>query len=239
MHLPKEYMVKYQHIFFDLDRTIWDFEKNSTETILELLKEFKLDKKGSLNEELFISTYKEINRRLWVEYGEGKITKDQLRAERFYKSLLKFKIDEKEMALRINDTYIERCSSKTNLVPHSKEILEYLEKSYVLHIITNGFKEAQNLKLEKSGIRPYFSEVIIADEVGMTKPDPRIFHHALESSSADLKESIMIGDDFEADVLGAKNVGMDQIYYKKEASDHEKDAATFTIEHLEELRDIL
>jgi len=232
-------MVKYNHLFFDLDRTIWDFEKNSTETLLELLKEFGLDKRGSLTDDAFIKMYKKINHKLWQEYGKGNISKNQLRSERFYQSLLHFSIDEKDLSVTLNDLYVQRCSSKTNLVPHSKEILEYLSKSYILHIITNGFIEAQNLKLEKSGIRPFFSEVIIADEVGVTKPDPRIFHHAIESSSAELNESIMIGDDFEADVLGAKNVGMDQIYYKKEASDIEKEQATFTIEHLAELRDIL
>lgn len=232
-------MVKYRHIFFDLDRTIWDFEKNSTETIVELLKELGLDKKGRLTEESFIKTYKEINRNLWSDYNAGKVTKDELRAERFHQSLLRFKIDEKELALQINDSYVNRCSSKTNLIPHSKEILDYLSGNYILHIITNGFKEAQNLKLEKSGIRPYFSEVIIADEVGLNKPDPRIFHHAIEASSAGLNESIMIGDDFEADILGAKNVGMDQIFYKNQATLKERDTATYTISKLEELRVIL
>lgn len=231
-------MVKYKHLFFDLDRTIWDFEKNSTETILELLNEWGLSRRGRLTESTFLKVYKEINKRLWQEYGQGRITKTELRAERFYQSLLAFKIDEKELALNFNDTYIQRCSSKTNLVPYSKEILNYLASSYILHIITNGFTEAQNVKLEKSGIRPFFSEVVIADEVGITKPDPRIFHHAIEASDADLKESIMIGDDFEADVLGAKNVGMDQIYYKKNASAKERAEATYTIGHLEELKAI-
>lgn len=231
-------MVRYRHIFFDLDRTIWDFEKNSTETIFELLGEMGLNKKGSISENKFLEVYKAINQKLWKEYGEGMITKDQLRAERFYQSLLMFNVDERELALNFNNTYIERCSSKTNLVPYSKEILNYLASSHILHIITNGFTEAQNLKLEKSGIRPFFSEVIIADEIGMTKPDPRIFHHAIEASSADLNESIMIGDDFEADVLGAKNVGMDQVFYKKDASLEQKAEATFTIEHLSELKDI-
>ena len=198
-----------------------------------------MDKKGRISEEAFLTIYKEINAKLWKAYGAGKISKDELRAERFYRSLLQFRIDEKELSLLFNDLYIQRCSSKTNLIPHSKEILDYLSKDYILHIITNGFREAQNLKLEKSGIRPFFSEVIIADEVGMTKPDPRIFYHAIEASSADLKESIMIGDDFEADVLGAKNIGMDQIYYKPSATEKEKEEATFTIEHLSDLRDIL
>ncbi len=232
-------MVKYNHIFFDLDRTIWDFEKNSEETILELLAEFGLDKKGRLTESDFIKTYKAINHGLWVEYRSGKISKQQLREARFYRSMLKYKIDEPELALRFNDAYVSRCSSKTHLLPHSREILDYLAKSYILHIITNGFKEAQHLKIEKSGIRPYFSEVIVGDEVGINKPDPRIFHHAFESSTAAPEESIMIGDDFEADIMGAKEVGMDQIYFQPNGVKDQNKIATYTVSHLEELKDIL
>lgn len=231
-------MVKYKHLFFDLDRTIWDFEKNSQETIFELLNELGLTKKGNLTEDSFLRIYKEVNRRLWGQYNQGIISKDQLRAERFYQSLLPFKIDERELALQFNNSYVERCSSKTNLVPHSKEILHYLADTYVLHIITNGFVEAQNLKLEKSGIRSFFSEVIIADEVGINKPDPRIFHHAFEASDAEPNESIMIGDDFEADIMGAKKVGMDQVYYKQSALPKERKEATFTISRLDEMKAI-
>ena len=231
-------MVKYRHIFFDLDRTLWDFEKNSEETILELLKEKGLTSRGTLTDELFMRVYKEVNLEMWKQYREGKITKDQLRAQRFYQSLLKFNIDEKDLALEINDHYVSRCSSKTNLLPYSKEILELLSKNYILHIITNGFREAQHKKIDSSGLRNYFGAVIVGDEVGINKPDPRIFHHAIESSSAEFDESIMIGDDFEADILGAKNVGMDQIFFKKEPTDHELSQATYTISHLEELRSI-
>jgi putative hydrolase of the HAD superfamily len=232
-------MVKYNHVFFDLDRTIWDFEKNSEETIFELLNEFGLIKKGKITETDFIKTYKGINQALWMEYRSGKIGKTALRERRFYLSMLKYSIDEPELALRFNDAYVKRCSSKTNLLPHSKEILKYLSKAYVLHIITNGFKEAQHLKLEKSGIRPFFNEVIVGDEVGINKPDPRIFHHAFESSTAGPEESIMIGDDFEADIVGAREVGMDQIYFQPNKLERENKIATYTVSHLEELKQIL
>jgi putative hydrolase of the HAD superfamily len=239
MRLFKECMVKYNHVFFDLDRTIWDFEKNSEETIFELLNEFGLSKKGKITEADFIKTYKTINQGLWVDYRSGKISKTELRKSRFYLSMLKYGLDEAELALRFNDAYVSRCSSKTHLLPHSREILHYLSKSYILHIITNGFKEAQHLKLEKSGIRPYFNEVIIGDEVGINKPDPRIFHFAFESSTADPNESIMIGDDYEADIIGAKEVGMDQIFLNAAKDSTENKIATYTVSHLEELRRIL
>jgi putative hydrolase of the HAD superfamily len=142
------------------------------------------------------------------------------------------------MALEFNDSYVSRCSSKTHLVPHSREILQYLSDNYILHIITNGFKEAQYVKLDKSGIRPFFKEVIVSDELGFNKPDLRIFNHALNVSDASLDESIMIGDDFEADILGAKEAGMDQVFYHAEATHEEKAEATYTVGHLEELREI-
>lgn len=232
-------MVNYKHIFFDLDRTIWDFEKNSEETIFELLNEFGLSKNGKITESDFIKTYKVINQALWVDYRARKISKTELRERRFYLSMLKYNIDEPELALRFNDAYVNNCSSKTNLLPHSKEILHYLSKGYVLHIITNGFKEAQHLKLEKSGIRPFFNEVIVGDEVGINKPDPGIFHHAFESSTAEPEESIMIGDDFEADIVGAREVGMDQVYFQPNKLEKENKIATYTVSHLEELKQIL
>jgi len=232
-------MVKYNHIFFDLDRTIWDFEKNSEETILELLSDFGLAKHSRFTELEFLNTYKAVNHGLWAAYRSGEISKQELRERRFHQSLLKYRIDEPELALRFNYAYVSRCSTKTNLLPYSKEILEYLSESYVLHIITNGFKEAQHIKLERSGIRPFFKEVIVGDEVGINKPDPRIFHHAFESSTAAPEESIMIGDDYEADILGAKEVGMDQIYFRTIAEAEEAKIATFTVSQLKELREIL
>ena len=232
-------MVKYNHIFFDLDRTIWDFEKNSEETISELLGELGLNKKGRITESDFIKTYKTINHDLWLDYRSGKVNKTELRERRFYQSLLKYNIDEPELALHFNDAYVKKCSSKTNLLPHSKEILHYLSKVYVLHVITNGFKEAQHLKLENSGIRPFFKEVIVGDEVGINKPDPRIFYYAFESSTAEPHESIMIGDDFEADILGAKEVGMDQVFFQPNKVEKKTKIATYTVSHLEELKEIL
>ena len=232
-------MVKYNHIFFDLDRTIWDFEKNSEVTIAELLGHFGMTQKGKITEDGFIKTYKRINQSLWMDYRAGKVDKQTLRSKRFHLSLMEFGIDQPELALEFNDAYVKQCSSKTNLLPHSKEVLRYLSKSYVLHIITNGFKEAQHVKLEKSGIRPFFKEVIVGDEVGINKPDPRIFHHAFNSSAAGPEESVMIGDDFEADIIGAKEVGMDQIFLKAGQGNTEPAVATYTVSNLEELKQIL
>lgn len=231
-------MVKYKHLFFDLDRTIWDFETNSKETITELLDRYFKKKAGQLTFDKFYQVYQKINAELWMNYREAKITKDELRRARFYRSLLAFGIDEAELALEMNENYVLNCSQKTNLIPQSKEVLAYLHKNYGLHIITNGFKEAQYLKIEKSGIKHFFDEVIVADELGIQKPDPRIFHHALEESTAEKHESIMIGDDYEADIIGAKGVGIDQVYFLNQIEHDQNKSATFTVNHLRELKNI-
>ena len=229
-------MKKYEHLFFDLDRTLWDFEQNSAETLTDLFIQHKLEESLKISEHLFIETYKKKNDDLWAKYRKGVITKDSLRLERFHQTLCSFGLNDSEFALSLNDGYVAACSSKTNLIPYAKEVLDYLKPNYKLHVITNGFVEAQFVKIEKSGLKNYFDEVIVSDGLGYRKPDKRIFEYAFTKTKTNAKQGLMIGDDYVPDVLGARNVGMDQVYFNAEGEIKE---ATFCISSLLELKAIL
>lgn len=228
---------KYEHLFFDIDRTLWDFERNSEEAIEELFENHGLLEKLQTPFQDFLKVYKQKNEELWGLYRLGEVQKDELRQERFNRAFQAFGYSNPKMALQFNDDYIHTSSSKTNLIPHAKEILAYLDGNYYLHVITNGFVEAQNAKLDNCDLRKHFHEIIISDGLGYKKPDKRIFHHAMKKAAAKSANSLMVGDDYGPDVLGAKAVGMDQVYLSTE-EDH-RNEATYTIKSLQELENIL
>jgi len=230
-------MKKYKHIFWDLDRTLWDFDKNSEEAIQDLYKKHDLPIKLGVEFDVFFQEYLTINHDLWAAYRKGEVTKDELRLRRFHYSFEKFGYSDSVFALSFNDDYVALCSSKSNLIPHSKEVLDYLKPNYEMHVITNGFVEAQQVKINNSGLDKYFTEVVVSDGLGYRKPDKRIFDYAFEKSGATAENSIMIGDDYGPDVLGAKAVGMDQVYFTKALQKGED--ATFVIHSLLELKNIL
>lgn len=230
-------MKKYKHIFFDLDRTLWDFERNSHETIHDLFFHFGIDSRTNARVAEFITTYKMENAKLWDDYRNGKVTKDELRAERFNRALRHYGINDDSLALQFNDEYVQLCSSKPNLIPNALEVLNYLQPKYKMHVITNGFVEAQEVKIKNSGLSDFFDVVVVSDGLGFKKPDKRIFYHALKLANANQKESVMIGDDYGPDVIGAKSIGMDQIYFTKNLSANE--SATHIISDLIELKGIL
>ncbi|KAA3642470.1 MAG: noncanonical pyrimidine nucleotidase, YjjG family [Bacteroidetes bacterium] len=228
---------KYKHLFFDLDRTLWDFERNSTETITDLLESLDLKNKNIGNAHDFLNVYKSKNQELWLAYRQGKISKDKLRQERFHQAFLHFELNDPELALHFNDKYVEICSSKPHLLPNAKEVLRYLDEHYMMHIITNGFVEAQYVKIKNTGLENYFKQVVVSDGLGYRKPDKRIFHHAMKLAGASQKDSLMIGDDYDADIVGARAIGIDQVYFKPM---HEKPKeATFEITDLKELLEFL
>jgi putative hydrolase of the HAD superfamily len=203
----------YKHIFFDLDHTIWDFDKNAEETLYELYDIYKLGAIGLPSAPVFIETYTRNNHQLWAEYHTGKITKDQLRETRFKRTFLELGLHPNVIPLAFEDDYVKLCPTKMNLFPHAHETLRYLQSKYILHLISNGFKESSELKIGNTGIGGYFQNVIISEVVGVNKPDPEIFEHALNLAGAQKSESLMIGDSLVADVYGALNFGMDAIYF--------------------------
>ncbi|MCK6648328.1 MAG: YjjG family noncanonical pyrimidine nucleotidase [Bacteroidia bacterium] len=228
----------YQHIFFDLDRTLWDFETNSHETLIELIDKYKLVEKGVTSPTIFIQEYYTINDVLWEEYRQGKIDKELLRFERFKRALDKYEIVDRKLIEDFGNDYVYLSPLKTNLLPHTEEILDYLKSKYVLHIITNGFEEVQHIKLKNSGIDHYFSEIITSERAGYKKPDKRIFDFSVSLADTQVEKSIMIGDSLDADILGAKNAGMHQIFFNPNEEDHSEEI-THEISSLKELRDLL
>ena len=230
--------MKIDHIFFDLDRTLWDFEKNSKETLIELFEYFKLYKKGIKSSEEFINKYRFHNERLWSLYRQNSITKEELRTKRFYLVLEDYGIFDFQLAEDFGLSYVKNSPLKTSLLPFAVESLDYLFKKYTLHIITNGFEEVQYLKLENSNLLNYFKTIITSEKVGVKKPNPIIFDYALNNTGAKLEHSIIIGDDLEADIIGARDFGMKQIYFNPHNLDHQQ-YVTFEIDCLNKLKEIL
>lgn len=197
-------------VFFDLDHTLWDFDKNSMLAFKRVFVKFNIEIKF----EDFIKIYEPINLAYWKKYREEKVTKGALRRGRLIDSFKKFN---KEYPFQIIDdmaeSYIEELPLDNHLFDGTLHILDYLTEKYQLHIITNGFEEVQYKKLNNSGIFHYFSTVTTSEEVGLKKPNPLVFEKAMEKANANPYLSVMIGDSFEADILGADNLGMKTIFY--------------------------
>lgn len=227
-------MKNINHIFFDLDRTLWDFEKNSEETLQELFTEFELHNHIQ-SFSIFYKKYIDINKNLWQLYRKSKITKEELRYKRFEETLKKLKVSNFSLGKDFGEEYIKRSPQKTNLITGAIEILEHLKLKYSLHIITNGFKEVQYIKLNNSGIAHYFKHIIISEEVGYNKPHIKIFRHAESLAKTSSTECLMIGDDYEPDVKGALNAGWKAIYFDNSYEKINKPG----IKKLIELKDIL
>lgn len=223
-----------KHIFFDLDHTIWDFDRNAQETLLELYEVHQLKALGLHSAEDFISLYTENNHRLWAQYHLGQITKDVLRAERFRSTFLTLGVHPDHVPLQFEEDYVRLSPTKTNLFDGAEKVLTYLKEKYHLHIISNGFKETTLTKMHLSGLNPYFKNVIISEDVGVNKPDKAIFEYALAKAEAQIHESIMIGDSLEADIRGAQNIGMKAIFFNP-LNAAKPDDVDWQIAHLEEL----
>ena len=229
---------RYQHIFFDLDRTLWDFDTNSTETFRDIFDKYGLADRGIRSFDEFMDVYKKHNHLLWEIYRQGEIVKEVLNIRRFSLTLHDFGIDDLLLSSNIAHDYVSLSPTKTNLFPHTIEILNYLNGRYKLHIITNGFEEVQYRKLNYSGLTMYFTEIITSEDAGSKKPEPSIFNYAFKRSGARPEESLMIGDDEEVDILGASDAGMDQVLVDYNGEFPES-KATYRINSLAELYKIL
>jgi len=231
-------MNNYKHIFFDLDHTIWDFDSNSKETLNEIYVELKLKDYGIPSAEKFIEKYIFRNEYLWGEYRKGIISVEELRINRFITALADFNISNKKMAYDISEYYMNICPNKSILLPHATDTLQYLANKYTLHIITNGFHETQIRKITNSAIGHFFDLIVTSDKAGFLKPSKEIFNYSLNAANTCCEESIYIGDHLEVDILGARNAGMDQIYFNRKKMPH-NEKITFEINCLSEINGIL
>jgi putative hydrolase of the HAD superfamily len=228
----------YEHLFFDLDHTLWDFDRNAEETLHELYQTYGLKKIGLPSAELFIETYTHNNHQLWADYHLGRISKEELRRTRFSKTFLDLGLAPELVPHQFEDDYVRICPTKTNLFPEAHETLSYLQDKYVMHIISNGFKESTEMKIELTDLAKYFVNIIISEEVGVNKPDSAIFKHAVTCAQTEVHTSLMIGDSLEADVRGALAFGMDAIYFNPERKEKPSDIPK-QIHHLNELVELL
>jgi putative hydrolase of the HAD superfamily len=232
--------MKYKHIFFDLDHTLWDFDANAKNTLQQLHLDLRLAERGIDDFELFYTNYLLHNDKLWARYRKGFIKQEELRVKRMWLCLLDFKIADDELAREMNDLFLQLLSTRTVLFPHTVEILQYLkDKKYYIHLITNGFEDVQHRKLESSGIKTFFHEVVTSERSNSLKPNKEIFEFAMDKSGANISDSIMIGDSLEVDIAGAINIGMDQVHANFRNEEDEKIKPTYTITSLRELEGIL
>jgi putative hydrolase of the HAD superfamily len=228
----------YKHLFFDLDHTLWDFDRNSAESIAELYETFNLADVGIPSAEAFSHHFITINRKLWADYDKNLIEHSYIRQHRFPLVFQSLGVDESAVHADLNVEYLRLLPRKPHLLDSAREVLDYLKGRYTMHIITNGFAEIQAIKLDSSEIAHYFTHVITSETANAKKPNPLVFQYAMEISGTNVSESIMIGDNYEADILGAKSVNMDTVFYNPQGVLVE-DQPTYDIRHWKELMAIL
>lgn len=228
----------YKHLFFDLDDTLWDYKANAREALLQMFDEYDLQKFDEFNSESFVSTFLRVNYKLWDDLDHGLITKSVIRQKRFDIVFEALGIYSPKTSRELNSRFIELCPTKRNLTESAINVLDSVKIDYKCHIITNGFKEVQYIKMKSSGVHEYFDEIIISDEVGTRKPEAKIFDIAISRSGAQKQESLMIGDNLKTDIRGAREYGIDQVFYNPERKSH-GDSVTYEIKSMSELLKIL
>ncbi|MEO7310094.1 MAG: YjjG family noncanonical pyrimidine nucleotidase [Chitinophagaceae bacterium] len=228
----------YKHLFFDLDHTLWDFETNSKETLGEVFFKNQLDQTLTPDFDGFHEKYSAHNKRLWDRYHHGFIKQDELRWKRMWHTLLDYKNGSEVLARQLSAEYLEILPTKQAVFPYTIEILDYLAgKNYAMHLITNGFEQVQFGKLKNSGLARYFTEVITSERAMSLKPRKEIFDFALSMAKAEKAESIMLGDNLDADIKGAMDAGLDTVFVNH-INESTSLQPTYTIHHLKELETI-
>lgn len=223
--------MQYKNLFFDLDDTLWAFSLNARNTFEEMYSKHKLDRYFDSFQH-FYTLYQKRNAELWIEYGDGNITKEELNNQRFLYPLQAVGVPDAALAKTYSDDFFAVISTKSNLMPYAKELLDYLFPKYNLYILSNGFRELQYRKMRSAGIDGYFKKIILSDDIGVMKPWPQIFHYALSATQSNVKDSLMIGDSWEADIAGARGIGMHQIYYNVKGATELAFQPTYLVESL-------
>jgi putative hydrolase of the HAD superfamily len=221
-------------IFFDLDHTLWDFEKNSALAFEKVLKKNDVE----INLQEFLKQYVPLNFKYWELYRKDLVTQQQLRYGRLKDTfdILNYQISDEKINV-LSDEYIHFLPEFNHLFEGTIEVLEYLKPKYNLHIITNGFDKVQAGIIKNSNLEPYFKTITNSEMAGVKKPNPKIFEYALSLSNLNKNQTIMIGDCIEADVQGAISFGMDAIHFNE--NNIEIPSNIKQIKHLIELKNFL
>lgn len=224
----------YRNLFFDLDDTLWAFSRNARDTFEEMYHKHQYQLYFHSFRH-FYDLYEQRNRELWVEYGKGNITKEELNHQRFLYPLQVVGVSDVELSRHFAHDFFSVIPTKSKLMPHAREVLEQLSVRYNLYILSNGFQELQCRKMRSADIDRYFKKVILSDDIGVLKPNPAIFHFALSATQSQLRDSLMIGDSWENDVAGAAGVGMHQVYYNVSGVAETPFQPTYQISDLKDL----
>jgi YjjG family noncanonical pyrimidine nucleotidase len=228
---------KYRGVLFDLDHTLWDYETNAKET-LQTLFQRHLTNRTAVPFHHFHHHFVRINTQLWLDFDRGMIPREVIRDQRFHRIFREVGIDDHPLSLVFSEDYVRESPQKSNLLPQAREVVDYLCQRYPLVIVTNGFEEIQTVKVDASGLRPFFRAVITSERAQSKKPEPGIFSLALEHLGATADETIMIGDNLLTDIAGARQSGIDQVFYNPQGQPHSS-ACTYEIRELNELRAFL
>ncbi len=230
--------MQYKNIFFDLDDTLWAFSFNARDTFEEMYRKYEYDRYFRSFEH-FYELYEKRNIELWAEYADGKVTKEELNRQRFLYPLEAVGEGDAALAKAFSDDFFAVIPTKSRLMPHALEVLEYLAPKYNLYILSNGFQELQCHKMRSAGIDHYFKKVVLSDDIGVLKPWPEIFHFAMSATQSELRESLMVGDSWENDIMGAQGVGMHQVFYNVTGRTEFPFKPTYQITDLKELLQLL
>lgn len=234
-------MTHHRNIFIDLDDTIWDFTANSHVSLEIMYRDLDIARIYP-DYDAFSSAYYAKNSELWALYHHGKIEKDFLIIERYAHLLRTIGYNDigNRLAQRMNEYYLDTLALQTQLVPYAIELLDYLtQRGYNLYILSNGFIEVQHKKLQSAGIEDYFERMVLSDEIGINKPDRRLFDYALEVTHSQAADTLMIGDNYDADILGAMQAGWGQIYFDRNHRGITAQEPQHTVHSLKEVMDIL
>lgn len=230
--------MQYKNLFIDLDDTLWDIHRNGKECLEEIYRDYGYEEFYPTFE-AYYDVYMPGNHHLWGLYRQGDITKEKLIVERFLAPVREFGIDDPGYAKRLSDDFLERTTLKTRLIEGSLELLDYLKPKYRMHILSNGFREVQFKKIENSGLKPYFDKVILSEDAQINKPHPDIFTYALKNTNSRRDQTMMIGDSWDADIVGARQSRIAQIWFNPEGMVPDGFEPTYTVQTLEEIKGIL
>ena len=229
---------QYKNLFFDLDDTLWAFSLNARDTFEEMYQKYDYDR-FFRSFQHFYTLYQYRNVELWEEYGRGQVSKEELNRQRFLYPLEAVGARDAALAEAFSDDFFSVIPTKSRLMPHAYEVLEYLAEKYNLYILSNEVRELQTCKMRSAGVDGYFKKVILSEDLGVLKPWPAIFNFALSATQSELRESLMIGDSWEADITGAHGVGMHQAFYNVTERTTFPFLPTYHIHSLKELMDLL
>jgi putative hydrolase of the HAD superfamily len=231
-------MQRYKNLFIDLDDTIYDFSGASRESFRETYDLLHYERYFDSFEH-YLSLYEPYNLELWRIYGEGKITKEELNRRRYSHPLECVGVNDQQLADTFCREALGRIPTKGPLMPGALELLEYLRPKYNMYILSNGFKELQSRKMRTAGIDGYFDALILSEDIGINKPNRELYEYALGRTGSKLNESLMIGDMFDTDIVGAANIGMEQMYYNPKEKKGHAFSPTYEVTHLLQIKEIL